>query len=102
MKRAVLAITVFILFLTSSMFTASALTENEKEITFTPRPFYEVVLGPYIFFWMDLDLSTKELCYLYYNRDDDSLHIKVEFLVEDVNLFIKTVFDMSLFCFQYH
>jgi len=85
MKRAILTIIILSLFFSSSMFTANALTENEKEGVFTPKPYYNVVLGPYIFFWMDLDLSTKEFGYLYYNRGDDSLHFYIEFLAEDVN-----------------
>ena len=85
MKKKIIIILIIGLFLTTSLSSVNALYENGKVRMGNLTSRMDVVLGPYIFFWMDLDLSTKEFCDLYYNRSDDSLHIYVEFLAEDVN-----------------
>jgi len=48
-------------------------------------PKYNVALGPFIYLWLDANLSTNEFVYFRYGQDNNHVLLYVEFLKEDVN-----------------
>ena len=58
---------------------------EETIIPTNPVPEPNTVIGPFVYLWIDADLSKEELVYFYYNQDENFITMYVEFLKEDVN-----------------